>query len=972
MLNKLKSLFSGSAAKIPDRPHLGKDGITYADGQPYPGEGNFEKGIPVFAVDDILNSKKVQVRIERLFRGMALTQEQFDSLVLPVIRNFIRHVHYLPASERHHHSHPTGLLEHSLEVAHFALNIARARIFGTGYTPRQRRDNEVRWQLAAMLAGLMHDVGKPYSDYSIVDNQNNQWNRAEPLSDWLEKNNAQRYFIRWALERHRAHESAAGVPFFSCMTPEMHSHLVLHDSHIRDELVRVVTNYSAKCQLAEIVRKADMSSVNKNLSTHSETKSESSSTPPGVYIFNTIKSLLVNGNWKINTPGPGGYVWNIQEQVVLIDLERGSKSFSAEVRRLGLVGVPQQIGSILQELSDRGYILPLVEEHGTSYFWEYEVTLPDGSPRTVKGVRLAYGETIFEDVPPTALVGKQILQPSADKQSNAQNGEGTISPQTQNTLSESEQEQEPSETQDRPRDFNNLMEDLEQIEGVFQPDLAGSGDEQEPEDSQEPEESDAVAVLSKALSEQLAKSNNQTSDSAPATQEESAQPSQTKAAESEPKEQVSDEEKTKDPLRVLAEDLKPERSSRSAPPKPTTSNAHGNLDLVPVASPAPPKKTDKTAPVDQAVGQSPEESLSPAQTKPKAKPRPKKKRQLSFQEEVEEQRIAIEREKKLRSPLNLSPDATRLHMAEEQIEKRDVGPQIDLQALAPSSEQPSTAAHEPAIAIQAQNPVLGPSSEPSEIHSYIKKQPAVAKIAPEKKARPKINIENEKKQQNKSSSEKKSLNEKLQAAMPEVPKTTVGELGRVIESVLRRDIPLGVTLEITDQHVSILPDVLASDIIQQLCASPDCDITTTGSLIITGPVFEKINASIQKAQAQAEHDSTVSANDPQDEVTKNVTVRDAPPKTFEPKYVPPTTEGIVEELLQQMRIGYGNLIETGYRVEGTTAIVNFDETMKLIAKKGSGISRARVIIALHGKKAPLVGKEIKLDIAEKSSEIRSA
>ena len=56
--------------------------------------------------------------------------------------------------------------------------------------PAERRDLEPRWRLAAGLAGLCHDVGKPVSDLSVSDREGRTTWRPllESLTDWATAN----------------------------------------------------------------------------------------------------------------------------------------------------------------------------------------------------------------------------------------------------------------------------------------------------------------------------------------------------------------------------------------------------------------------------------------------------------------------------------------------------------------------------------------------------------------------------------------------------------------------------------------------------------------------------------------------------------------------------------------------------------------------------------------------------------------
>ena len=87
-------------------------------------------------------------------------------------------MHILPATESHHHSEGMGLLTHSLDSAYRALIRAKTETWDD--------DLENHWQVAAMQAGLLSDIGVPYENLSVQRSSDGQlWDCKEPLADWL-------------------------------------------------------------------------------------------------------------------------------------------------------------------------------------------------------------------------------------------------------------------------------------------------------------------------------------------------------------------------------------------------------------------------------------------------------------------------------------------------------------------------------------------------------------------------------------------------------------------------------------------------------------------------------------------------------------------------------------------------------------------------------------------------------------------
>jgi conjugal transfer pilus assembly protein TraI len=145
--------------KPPHPSGFGATAAAPADDPEIPRYPPFLKGLPVAAPARIVATQGEL--IARLQDALAFTDARFAALVRPVVERYAAFVHLLPASEGHHHRGAGGLFRHGLEVAFHAAQASQGRIFALDRSPAERRALEPRWRLAAGLAGLCHDVGKP-------------------------------------------------------------------------------------------------------------------------------------------------------------------------------------------------------------------------------------------------------------------------------------------------------------------------------------------------------------------------------------------------------------------------------------------------------------------------------------------------------------------------------------------------------------------------------------------------------------------------------------------------------------------------------------------------------------------------------------------------------------------------------------------------------------------------------------------
>lgn len=188
--------------------------------QPYLLSSRMADGIPAFAAELILQHEQVKTKI-MFIRGLCpLQASDFERLIMPVIHSVVRHMHLLPATEAHHHCGPMGLLTHSLDVAHRALIGAKSQEWDDGFAEC--------WQVAAMLAGLLSDIGVPYENILVQrGSDGEQWDRTEPLADWLGDSLTTNYYLSWQPGRVMRHKQLTqSLPMAkTVISPELQCYL---------------------------------------------------------------------------------------------------------------------------------------------------------------------------------------------------------------------------------------------------------------------------------------------------------------------------------------------------------------------------------------------------------------------------------------------------------------------------------------------------------------------------------------------------------------------------------------------------------------------------------------------------------------------------------------------------------------------------------------------------------------------------
>jgi len=139
-----------------------------------------------------------------------LSREDSRALVDRVVCAFGRRVYDIPASERHHHRERWGLLDHSIEVAEYAVRAALAANFMESVAPHPevQEFRVPRLRYAAFLFALFHDIGKILG--VSVQEGRRVWNPfAEDLAEFVERPGGEPPSMIWragrGLDAHQHH-----------------------------------------------------------------------------------------------------------------------------------------------------------------------------------------------------------------------------------------------------------------------------------------------------------------------------------------------------------------------------------------------------------------------------------------------------------------------------------------------------------------------------------------------------------------------------------------------------------------------------------------------------------------------------------------------------------------------------------------------------------------------------------------------
>lgn len=363
----------------------------------------FMKGLPAAPVERILSSQ-VEL-IKAIEHALSLPDDLYRTIAEPVIARYAAFSHLLPASESHHHRGAGGLFRHGLEVAHWATQAAQGCLFATHATPRERKEQELRWRLAVCFAGLLHDIGKPVSDMAVVDREGKQlWNPCEEnLTDWASQHGIDRYFLRWRENRHKRHEQFSALVIERVLTRASRTYLLSSGPDIMQAMLEAIHGLDRGAKLYELVMAADRKSVERDLKAHYHTVDSAMGMPVEKYLFDAMRRLIKSGHWLANEKG--ARIWRFKEGIHIV-WRTGAQDIVDLLAKDKVPGIPRDEDTLADILIERGLAIPKTLPDGRHYrYWRMQ---PPGLDVVLYMLRLASTELIFSNEPPVAIEGIEV------------------------------------------------------------------------------------------------------------------------------------------------------------------------------------------------------------------------------------------------------------------------------------------------------------------------------------------------------------------------------------------------------------------------------------------------------------------------------------------------------------------------------------------------------------------------------------
>ena len=328
-------------------------------------------------MDEVIQGE--EIRIQQIKATLRLDVGHFERYFIPVLEAYASFVHLLPASEHHHHAWPGGLFTHGIEVALIAARASSKFLYGHRDLPRLQDTMEERWRLGIALAGLLHDVGKPFVGLKVVGSNHAVWNPYFcSLTQWLSQARVDQYHIEWEKGRHAVHEQLGASMLHILIPKTVMEHLTEHGGHIWESMLTAIAASNDDRKFGALVKTADHLSVAADLGNQANEASPIPRVRTEEIVLRTMRKLVDEKVWTWNTSK--SRLWDLEGQTHVVwkaavhDL---FKIFEEEHSH----GIPRDPDVLADLLIERGIAVPCQRTDGTlNRYWIHKLPDIDKSP----------------------------------------------------------------------------------------------------------------------------------------------------------------------------------------------------------------------------------------------------------------------------------------------------------------------------------------------------------------------------------------------------------------------------------------------------------------------------------------------------------------------------------------------------------------------------------------------------------------
>lgn len=311
--------------------------------------------------DELLKTNNRQAYIVKIKRTFSVTDDVWAEHYLYAIHQFLEFAQELPASEIHHHSQEGGLIDHTLEAVFAGVRIAQGYILPPNAEPEQIHANSDRWRFGIFVSILAHDLGKIVTDLEVVHRAGEgDFQKWHPWNGKIPINNEYVFRYKQRLENAKVSKSMhekASISLLPHLLTDKATFWLFEDQDLISQVLNTVSHATfGGGTVAEIVRKADSSSVSSNLGADTGKNSDySPAIPLHEKLVMSLRKLISDGELKRNRPGAA--LW-VTEKHTWVVSKAVMEAVQAQLKNEGHKGIPSNVVRLYETLREHDHIIP--------------------------------------------------------------------------------------------------------------------------------------------------------------------------------------------------------------------------------------------------------------------------------------------------------------------------------------------------------------------------------------------------------------------------------------------------------------------------------------------------------------------------------------------------------------------------------------------------------------------------------------
>lgn len=353
-----------------------------------------DQGVELAGASAILASQSDLIRRLKLLLG--ISEAEFESRYLAVIRGLAHYIDLLPASENGTHKGAGGLFRLALEMGFYSRQSCEAMLFAGKAGVEKRRELEPRWRYATFLAALCCELHRLLSQMIVVSQDGGEWPVHQGgLADWLRANGGKRYYVRWIKEG-ESFTGGSATLVASKIIPESAMQYLQEGHHnIIAAMLEAIAGDGKRSkgnQISEIVEK-----IRKKVAERDEALAPSNYGKLTVgaqlepYLLDAMRRLVSDGSWAVNKKK--ARVWFAKDGLYIV-WRTAAKEIIESLSRDSVTGIPKDASTIAEILLKAGV---LAADNTGDLYWKIKTPLSDNELIAVKVAKPEVLLIAFED-----------------------------------------------------------------------------------------------------------------------------------------------------------------------------------------------------------------------------------------------------------------------------------------------------------------------------------------------------------------------------------------------------------------------------------------------------------------------------------------------------------------------------------------------------------------------------------------------